>query len=81
MATRFTSTESNGELILYDAETDRVHILNPAAREIRLPRGQGLNPRETALEPARRFSAPPGNDLLADMETAPAEPRTLGIIA
>jgi len=60
--------ELNAELMLYDAEEDAVHILNPTARRIYELARQDKSVEEITAYIGREFRLDPGNEIAADVQ-------------
>jgi len=72
--------ELDNELMLYDSETDNVHVLNPTARHIyeEYRKGKALHEIEQSLRKSFRISG--STDISADIESYLSEMKKRGLI-
>ncbi len=81
MAESYIAREIGSELLLYDAETDEVHILNATARMVYELHRQGSTADQIAQVLRSRFSLGEEANIGADVECCLDDLRTKGIIA
>jgi hypothetical protein len=68
------------ELMLYDAQKDEVHVLNPTARVVWEGLVAGYTEDEIASDLQERFSIVPGHDLRPDIRNTIVELKRKGLI-
>ncbi|MEW6366677.1 MAG: PqqD family protein [Acidobacteriota bacterium] len=81
MANSYTTREIGSELLLYDAETDEVHVLNATARLVYELHQMGSTPAQIGEVLRSRFSLGEEVDVLGDVVGCLDELRKKGMIA
>ncbi|MBN2433290.1 MAG: PqqD family protein [Acidobacteria bacterium] len=69
MKKHIVARELPDELLLYDPQTDAVHILNPTARMIFTRHDEGASPEDIVAALRQRYEIAAGIDVLADVRT------------
>jgi hypothetical protein len=80
MATAVIEKEIGSKIMLYDPQTEEIHILNPTARLIYAWSKDGRTPEEIAQALRSAFKATEAHNLAENIATCQAELRSKGLI-
>ena len=80
MSTKHLTKELKNELMMYDAEQDKIHILNRVARLIHELHSAGKQLDEIEAAIRAQFKTKSAVDIRADVRRCLAELRTKGLI-
>jgi hypothetical protein len=80
MKEHIIAREGDSELMLYHAEDDAVHVLNPTARRIFELYKEGLGPEDITRRIQTEFLTDPGKEIAADIQACLSELREKGLV-
>jgi len=80
MKKHIIAREGASELMLYHAEEDAIHVLNPTARRIYQLYKEGLGPEDIARRIQTEFLTDPGKEIGADVNACLTQLREKGLV-